>query len=47
MPHNQLRLLHETARVWVVLNESWEGVWLNVVGKETTNGQREMETSEL
>lgn len=47
VPHEQLRLLHETARVWIVLNESGEGVWLVVVDKATTNGQREMETIEL
>jgi hypothetical protein len=35
-------------RVWIVLYEE-EGVraWINVVDKETTHGQREMETIEL
>jgi hypothetical protein len=47
VPHEQLRLLHETARVWVVLNEGWDGAWLTVVDKETTNDQREMVTIEL
>ena len=48
VPHEQLRLLHETERAWVVLNEEPEtGIWLNVVAKETTNGVREMETIEL
>ena len=47
VPHEQLRLLHETARVWVVLNASWEGEWLCVVEKEPQNTPREMETIEL
>jgi hypothetical protein len=48
VPHDQLLLLHETKRAWVVLNEEeGTGIWLNVVAKETTNGQREMETIEL
>jgi hypothetical protein len=45
--HKQLRLLHETERVCVVLNESWDGMWPTVVDKETANGQCEMETIEL
>jgi hypothetical protein len=48
IPHDQLRLLYETARVWIVLYEEVDGgAWINVVAKETTNGQREMETIEL
>jgi hypothetical protein len=47
VPHDQLRLVHETARVWIVLYEEVDGgAWINVVD-ETTNGQREMETIEL
>ena len=45
--HEQLSLLHETERAWVVLNASWEGAWINVVRKATRDGQREMETLEL
>jgi hypothetical protein len=47
VPHDQLRLLHQTARVWVVLNASREGQWLCVVEKEVQNTPREMETIEL
>ena len=48
VPHDQLRLLHEMVRVWIVLyEEEGVGTWINVVDKETTDGQREMETIEL
>ena len=48
VPHDQLRLLHETVRVWIVLyEEEGVGTWINVVDKETANGQREMGTIEL
>lgn len=47
VPHEELRLVHETPRVWVVLYACWDGVWLNVVEKEPTHGPRAMETIEL
>ena len=46
--HDGLRLLYETERVWVVLNEDeFAGPWLNVVAKATRNGEPEMQTVEL
>ena len=48
VPHDQLRLLHESVRVWIVLyEEEGVGAWINVVSLSTTHGQREMETIEL